>query len=183
MVTGLLLVAFTFFVFARAAVLRGGGQSAADAAALAATQEARDDLYERFLDAIGEDADEDADLDDILAGEDFGSQVPSACGEAAPRLASSNDASIDDCGIARGGTGYTVRIRTTGTVGDTVIPGTEAQHGFAGATAVLEGLCEATTEEPDRVELECEERDWSFDPADEEDLPEARDLFRVYLED
>ncbi|ONK11794.1 hypothetical protein [Streptomyces sp. MP131-18] len=179
MVTGLLLVAFTFFVFARAAVLRGGGQSAADAAALAATQEARDDLYERFLDAIGEDADEDADLEDILAGED----LPPACGPSASRLASRNAAGVDDCGLAQGGTGYTVRVRTTETVGDTVIPGTEAQHGFAGATAVLEGLCEVTTEESDRVELECEEEDWSFDPADDEDLPEARDLFRVYLED
>ncbi|ARQ68859.1 hypothetical protein [Streptomyces marincola] len=181
MVTGLLLVAFMFFVFARAAVLRNGGQSAADAAALAATHEARDRLYERFLDAIGEDADEDADLEDILDGDDF--EVGSACGEAAPRLASSNDAGIESCGVASGRAGYTVRVATTETVGDTVIPGTESQRAYAGATAVLEGLCQVASEEPDLVELECEDGDWSFDPADEEELPEARDLFRVSLED
>jgi hypothetical protein len=47
MVSGLLLIALIFFVFAQAAFTRSGGQSAADAAALAAVREARDQLYDR----------------------------------------------------------------------------------------------------------------------------------------
>ena len=41
LVTGLLLLALTFFVFAQAAVVRSGAQSAADAAALAAASPRR----------------------------------------------------------------------------------------------------------------------------------------------
>jgi Flp pilus assembly protein TadG len=42
----LLFAALAFFVFARAASVRNGAQSAADAAALAAAQDARDELVD-----------------------------------------------------------------------------------------------------------------------------------------
>jgi Flp pilus assembly protein TadG len=92
MVTGLLLLAFVFFVFAQAATTRSDAQSAADAAALAAAHEARDHLYDRFLDDLGGDG----ELDDILAGEEFPTE--SACDEAAPRLAARNNADMASCG-------------------------------------------------------------------------------------
>lgn len=176
----MLLVALTVFVFAQAAVTRSGGQSAADAAALAATREARDALYDDFLDFTG-DEDDEGDLEDIVAGEDFG--VGSACAEAV-RLAAANGADVEACDPDRENRGYTVTVETRDTVGASVIPGTEDMTASATATAVLDGRCEVTGEEDDLIELRCGDgEEWSFDPGDEDDMPEARDLFDVYLDD
>ncbi|MGK5533376.1 hypothetical protein [Streptomyces sp. URMC 129] len=178
MITGLLSVAFLFFVFAQAAVLRGSGQSAADAAALAAAREGRDHLYEEFLDALSGDG----DLEDVLEGDDF--DVPEACGEAAPRLADRNDAVVTSCDPDHERTGYTVGVETRDTVGESLIPGTEDQTARAEATAVIRSRCERESQEDDRVELRCDDDgDLSFDPGNEDELPEARDLFSIYLDD
>jgi hypothetical protein len=175
MVSGLLLIALIFFVFAQAAFTRSGGQSAADAAALAAVREARDQLYDDFLDAI----DGDGDLGEILDGEDY--QTSAAC-DAAAELADRNDADVTSC-AEDGPRGYRVGIRTRDTVGQSVIPGTENETAVASATAVIHSLCEVDSEEEDRIELDCEDRDWDFDPGDQDELPEARDLFKIHLED
>ncbi|MGP4112556.1 pilus assembly protein TadG-related protein [Streptomyces sp. 4N509B] len=194
MVTGLLGVAFLFFVFAQAAVVASDAQSAADAAAIAAAQEASEELRDGFVDAIGDgggdedsdengDEDEDGDPDDSLGGTDL--QVGDAC-EEAERLAALNDADVVDCGLNPERTGFTVIVRTQNTVGDSLIPGTEDETAQARATALIHGLCEMASEEEDQIELECGEDsddDISFDPGDEDDLPDARDLFRVYLDD
>jgi hypothetical protein len=177
MVSGLLLVALVFFVFAQAAFVRNKGQSAADAAALAAATEARDQLYDRFLDAI----DGDGELGDVLEAEDI--ELGSACDEAAPRLAGANDADVSSCDLATDGTGFTVGVTTRDTIGDTVIPGTEDKAYEAEATAVIQGLCEVSEEADDQVELDCDDEELSFDPGDEDGLPEASELFHVYLED
>ncbi|WP_394813826.1 pilus assembly protein TadG-related protein [Streptomyces litchfieldiae] len=180
MVSGLLAVAFVCFAFAQAAVTRSAAQSAADAAALAAAGEARDHLFDGFLGVVGGEGEED--LGHILGGEDF--YVPAACDEAAPRLADRNGADVVDCFPDDEGLGITVIVETRETMGDSMIPGTEDEKARAEATAVIRGLCELTTEEDERVELDCDEApDWDFDPEDEEDLPDARDLFQVYLED
>ncbi|MCU4746955.1 MULTISPECIES: pilus assembly protein TadG-related protein [unclassified Streptomyces] len=169
-ITTVLAVALIFFVFAQAAVVRSAGQSAADAAALAAAQEARD----RLLEGGG-------DWGDILAGDGFA--VGSACAEAG-RLAARNDASVVSCEADRARVGYTVVVATGRTVGESLIPGTENQTAEARATAVIRGLCDVATDEDDLVELRCEEdQRWSFDPEDEETWPDARDLFRVYLDE
>jgi hypothetical protein len=76
-----------------------------------------------------------------------------------------------------------VGIRTRDTVGQSVIPGTENETAVASATAVIHSLCEVDSEEEDRIELDCEDRDWDFDPGDQDELPEARDLFKIHLED
>lgn len=179
MVSGLLLIALVFFVFAQAAFVRSKGQAAADAAALAAATAARDALYDRFLDVV--DGDGDGDLGDVLGGEDL--ELGSACDEAAPRLAGENDADVSACDLVRDGTGFTVGVTTRDTVGDSVIPGTEDQAYDAQATALLRGLCEVSEEADDQVELDCDDEDLSFDPGDEDELPEARELFQVYLDD
>jgi hypothetical protein len=177
MVTGLLVIALAFFVFAQAAVIRNGGQSAADAAALAAATEARDGLYDDFLDAI----DGDGDLGDVLTGEDF--ETAAACEDAAPELAASNDADVTSCDADAERTGYIVGVITRDTLGDTVIPGTESQAANAEATAVIRALCEVENEGGGEIELSCEDEDLSFDPDDEDELPEARELFQVHLAD
>ncbi|WP_165987855.1 hypothetical protein [Streptomyces sp. YIM 98790] len=198
MVSGLLLVALTFFVFAQAAVTRSAGQSAADAAALAAVREARDGLYDDFLGML--DGDDLDDLQDILDGRDFASDR--AC-QAAAAMAARNKANLVDCDPVTARQGYRVVVETQETVGESVIPGTETQTATAEATAVLGGLCaggrqdgggteggetEGTGEddgpaEEAPVRLACDDRDWEFDLQDEAALPAARDLFRIYLED
>jgi hypothetical protein len=179
MVTGLLVIALAFFVFAQAAVIRNGGQSAADAAALAAATEARDGLYDDFLDAI----DGDGDLGDVLTGEDFQTYTEAACEDAAPQLAASNDADVSSCDPDAERTGYIVGVTTRDTLGNTVIPGTESQAANAEATAVIRALCEVENEGGGEIELSCEDEDLSFDPDDEDELPEARELFQVHLAD
>lgn len=176
MVSGLLLIALIFFVFAQGAFLRGGGQSAADAAALAAAKEARDRLYDRFLDAV----DGDGELEDILAGDGY--RTAAAC-TAAAELAGRNDADVVACSDTGSGRGYRVAVRTRETVGDSVIPGTENQRAEAVATAVITARCEVRSADDDAVELGCDDRDWDFDPGDEDGLPESRDLFRIHLQD
>lgn len=49
MVAGLLFLAFAFFAVGKASVTRNGAQGAADAAALAAAQQARDEIGPAFL--------------------------------------------------------------------------------------------------------------------------------------
>lgn len=176
MVSGLLLVALIFFVFAQAAFTRSGGQSAADAAALAAAKEARDRLHDRFLEAIGGDG----DLGDILDGADY--HTAAAC-TAAGELAGRNDARVTSCGPNESRTGYRVTVETLDTVGESVIPGTENAVATASAQAVIRGLCRVGSEDDDRIELDCDDRDWDFDPGDEDRHPEARDLFTIRLED
>ncbi|MFD8639077.1 hypothetical protein ACFV14_02080 [Streptomyces zaomyceticus] len=96
-------------------------------------------------------------------------------------------------------------IRTTGTVGDSVIPGTESQHATATAEALVESRCsfeaplptpdptptepsegEEEPEEPEEPEpivgLVCDGEPWVIDLEDP-DLPDAADLFRVRLSD
>ncbi len=54
-ITGVLFLAFAFFAVAQAAAVRNGGQSAADAAALAAAQDDREQYFDAFLDAVHDD--------------------------------------------------------------------------------------------------------------------------------
>ncbi|MDT0265389.1 pilus assembly protein TadG-related protein [Streptomyces sp. DSM 44915] len=179
MITGLLTVAFLFFVFAQAAVTRSGGQSAADAAALAAAREARDQLFDDFQDALG---DEDGDLEDILDG--GGSRTAAPCSVAAPRFAERNGAEVVACAADEASLSYTVRVRTLEPVGESLIPSTSDAYAEAEATAVVESRCALASADEDRVEFRCAEgRDWTFDPEDEDELPEARDMFHVFLED
>lgn len=176
MVSGLLLIAMIFFVFAQAAVTRSGGQSAADAAALAAVREARDGLHDRFREILEE---EDPDLEELLEGVDF--QSASACA-AAVDLAARNNATVTDCAPVVGRAGYRVTVETRNTVGDSVIPGTSDATATASAVAVILPLCESLpgVEIP---ELDCQESRWGLDPEDPAQLPEPRDLFRIQLED
>ncbi|NJQ06905.1 hypothetical protein [Streptomyces lonarensis] len=176
MVSGLLLIAMIFFVFAQAAVTRGGGQSAADAAALAAVREARDGLHDRFREVL---EDEEADLAEILDG--LGFLSASACAAAAD-LAARNNASVTDCAPVAGRAGYRVTIETRNTVGDSVLPGTSNATATASAVAVILPLCRPLPGD-ERTELDCEEREWALDPEDPDQLPEPRDLFRIRLED
>ncbi|WSI44307.1 pilus assembly protein TadG-related protein [Streptomyces sp. NBC_01340] len=179
--TGILLfAAIAFFVFAQAASARNGAQSAADAAALAAARESRDELMTGLAGAVGTD---DHWLD-WLKGDLFKGTGAAA---AAARLAAENDSTVQ--GFAQhpvnGFPGYRVEIETRYTVGKSIIPGTEDKHARAQATAVIQPRCDfdpaADPKKP--VELNCDGQTVNIDPGkfDPVDLPDASVLFSVHL--
>ncbi|MCF3118929.1 hypothetical protein IPZ68_04275 [Streptomyces arenae] len=180
--TGILLfVAFAFFAFAQAASARNGAQSAADAAALAAAQDARDELVDGLTLSIGEGG----DWLDWLAGDKF---TGDGARGAADALAADNDSTVIGFGPdeVNGYPGFWAKIETTYTVGDSIIPGTESQHGKAEATAIIKPRCDVDpSADPEKaVEFECDGGEsFELDPDDFEpgDLPDASVLFSVHL--
>lgn len=142
MVAGLLFLAFAFFAVGKASATRNGAQGAADAAALAAAQDARDGLGPYLVDALRSPD----GLDRFLRLHEYGWV---GCTEAR-QLAFDNRSDLDSSPLVPGGcawdTGYlqdrvTARVKTQYVVGDSVIPGTENKHATATATAVIEFRC------------------------------------------
>ncbi|MFF7448769.1 MULTISPECIES: pilus assembly protein TadG-related protein [unclassified Streptomyces] len=182
-VGGLLFLAFAYLAVGQAAANRNGAQTAADAAALAAAQERRDQLAAQWVTDV---------LDPTKWQDIFDGIAPlpdDPCGRA-DQLAAQNDAEVLGCS-PNGLLSYTVEVRTNKTVGESVIPGTEDKQSTASATADIELLCEfeppaedAPDDAPDDVlpRLDCEDRDWDLDP-DDLVLPEPEDLFEVHLAD
>ncbi|KOG32954.1 pilus assembly protein TadG-related protein [Streptomyces resistomycificus] len=180
-VAGLLLLAFAYLAVGQAAANRNGAQTAADAAALAAALDTRDQLAAKWV----QDVSDPTKWWDIFEGEVPG--LVNSCGRA-NALAAQNDAGVNACGWPTP-LEYTVEVTTNKSVGDSIVPGTEERHSKASATAVIESLC--TFEPPgddagDDVlpELTCEDdRIWKLDPEDLTTLPEPPDLFDVHLAD
>ncbi|MCX5154806.1 pilus assembly protein TadG-related protein [Streptomyces sp. NBC_00291] len=130
-IAGLLFAALAFFVVGQAGATRSDAQGAADAAALAAAGDARDHL--------AGDVDlatlPSADWEKLLGG--VGLDGLNGC-DAAHRFAALNGA---EASCTRSGLTFAVGVKTTRTVGKSVIPGTEAMHGSANAVAVIKPLC------------------------------------------
>ncbi|WP_217210439.1 pilus assembly protein TadG-related protein, partial [Streptomyces sp. AC550_RSS872] len=131
-VAGLLFLAFAYLAVGQAAANRNGAQTAADAAALAAAQETRDQLAGMWV----EDVLDPTKWQDIFDG--IGAQLD-GCWRA-HELAAQNDAAVDGCGPV-GLLGYTVTVQSTKPVGDSIVPGTEDTRSKASATAVIEARC------------------------------------------
>ncbi|GGT52590.1 hypothetical protein GCM10014713_53100 [Streptomyces purpureus] len=203
MVGGLLFLAFAYFAVGQAAATRNGAQTAADAAALAAAQDAREQLRDGWLEVILNPA----EWKGFLNGRRFGTYT--ACLRA-ESFANRNGAELTEGGCDRlprfdDEEGFTVKVRTLGTVGESVIPGTENRHATAKAKAVIEPRCTfdppkpPPTEDPDPGEddgpgddtdqdpkpilgLSCDGVPWEIDPKHPK-LPDAADLFTVRLAD
>lgn len=142
MVAGLLFLVFAFFAVGKAAALRNGAQGAADAAALAAAQKAREQFEAPFLASLPEDT-----LDLFLRGHMVPEAMP--CAEA-QRLAAANQADIyhNECTATPGGNAgdrVTVRVETRKPVDSSVIPGTKTKFAKAKATAIVKFRCEWTS--------------------------------------
>ncbi|MFH9737001.1 pilus assembly protein TadG-related protein [Streptomyces roseolus] len=204
-IAGVLFLAFVYFAVGQAAVLRNGAQTAADAAALGAAQDARDQLREGWLEVI----DDPTQWHGYVRGEGY--IVDRAC-RRATELASRNDATLllRDCVPLD--LGFTVTVQSQGTVGESIVPDTGGQQATASASAVIEPLCrfeppkpssepsidpstEPTTEpdpsstppeEPEEeapvpiAGLTCDGEAWEIDP-EEPVLPGVDDLFRIRL--
>ncbi|MFF3319683.1 pilus assembly protein TadG-related protein [Streptomyces sp. NPDC003035] len=195
-VAGLLFLALAYFAVGQAAASRNGAQTAADAAALAAAQDARDQLRDGWMEVILDPA----KWGDFLDGRGYGQDA--ACQQAAS-FAAKNDSELwgERCvPLPFGEEGFRVEVRTLNTVGGSVIPGTENRHATAKAKAVIEPLCtfdapdlpvpsespapDAGEEEepPPILGLACDGVPWTIDP-DRPRLPSATDLFTVRLAD
>ncbi|MFB8028990.1 MULTISPECIES: pilus assembly protein TadG-related protein [unclassified Streptomyces] len=135
MVAGLLFVAFAFFAVGQASATRNDAQGAADAAALAAAQDARDNLGVPLFAALESPQSFDQFLRDYRYGYD-------SCPHAT-RLAASNRSDLQGCSWEYGylRDRVTAKVRTQHSVGSSVIPGTERKHATADATAVIEFRC------------------------------------------
>ncbi|MEU3978682.1 pilus assembly protein TadG-related protein [Streptomyces sp. NPDC026672] len=194
-VAGLLFLAFAYLAVGQAATNRNGAQTAADAAALAAAQDTRDQLAGAWVTDV---------LDPTKWQDIFDGRIPltPSCPRAF-QLAGQNDAHVERCELS-GLLGYTVDVKSDKPVGDSIVPGTENTYSTASATAVIEPLC--TFEPPDEgtgddtgqgpggdtgqdagddvlPRLSCKDRNWDLDPKDLGELPQPEDLFDVHLAD
>jgi hypothetical protein len=179
-VGGLLFLAFAYFAVGQAAVNRNGAETAADAAALAAAQQTRDQLAGDWVKNVLDPK----KWQDIFDGE--GAQ-PIGCGRAA-QLAGQNDATVKQCAMQTGPLGYKVTVETNKPIGDSIAPITTDRRSHATATAVIKSLCTfvppAAAGDAELPRLTCkDDKIWDLDPNDLTDLPEPQDLFDVHLAD
>ncbi|WP_435806429.1 pilus assembly protein TadG-related protein [Streptomyces canus] len=179
-VAGLLFLAFAYLAVGQAAANRNGAQTAADAAALAAALDTRDEITDKWVENIL-DPTKWRDIFDGV-GVDF-----NGC-ERADQLAAQNDATRLSCQSVPGlYPGYEVEVKTNKTIGDSIVPGVEGKQSTEIAKAVIEPICEfelpGQGADADVLpELTCEDGVvWTLDPDDLTDLPGPEDLFDVHL--
>ncbi|MFF6886737.1 pilus assembly protein TadG-related protein [Streptomyces sp. NPDC012421] len=198
-VAGLLFLAFVYLAVGQATVLRNGAQTAADAAALGAAQDARDQLREGWLTVLRDPT----QWQRFVLGDDYAGAR--SCQRAA-ELAVLNEAELEDCGSVDHV--FTVTVNSVGTVDEAIVPGSHGRHSRATASAVVEPLCRfdppeaspepstepspgpdpssAPSEDPEEADpdpilsLTCDGEAWEIDP-DDPVLPGVDVLFRVRL--
>ncbi len=206
----LLFLAFAYFAVGQAAATRNGAQTAADAAALAAADDTRDQLHTALGDVISGAL--QGDVGQLLNGHWPG--LRGSCATAG-RFAQANKAHAHCEPVP--GPGYKVTVETDYTVGTSVVPGTETKTGHATATAVLTPRCTfqagppaptatptpaptstpappagssaapappaAPSPRPTTGTLVCGGTQWAVDPKNPASLPPVSDLFSVHLTD
>lgn len=169
-------LAFAFFAVGQASVTRNSAQTAADAAALGAARAMRDGIEDQFLAAL-EAGDVDK-LNDLLSGK--GMTGDGAC-DAAGTLANDNKADRTGCAQVSGPPGYKVDVKTQGTVGKSVVDGTETMHAKATATGVVEPRCTAEDTEGKVVRFTCKGDRVSVDPTAGDFTLNLAEFFSVHL--
>ncbi|WP_424883227.1 pilus assembly protein TadG-related protein [Streptomyces sp. SLBN-8D4] len=179
-VAGLLFLALAFLAVGQAAANRNGAQTAADAAALAAALDTRDELTDKWVESILDPT----KWQDIFNG--VGVEF-NGCARA-DELAAQNDATTLGCQSLAGlHPGYKVEVKTNKSVGDSIVPGVEGKRSTETATAIIERLCDFKLPGEDAdadvlPKLICEDgREWTLDPEHLTDLPGPEDLFDVHL--
>ncbi|MFF4020385.1 pilus assembly protein TadG-related protein [Streptomyces sp. NPDC001843] len=177
-VAGLLFLAFAYLAVGQAAVNRNGAQTAADAAALAAAQSAREQFAAKWVEDV---------LDPTKWQRDLHGEVeidPNLPRLRADQLAGHNDAAVTRYGAPDPLT-YEVDAKTNKRVGDSVVPGTENLQSTAHAKAVIEPLCKPPEDDAHSDALPlltCKDGNtWEPDPDDLTSLPKPEDLFDVHL--
>ncbi|MGW0210117.1 pilus assembly protein TadG-related protein [Streptomyces sp. NPDC003233] len=179
-VAGLLFLALAYLAVGQASVNRSGAQTAADAAALAAAQNAREQLTAQWVRVLADPE----KWQDIFDGRVTFDVAPCL---RAGQLAGQNRASLTGCS-PQGLLKYRVDVQTNKSVGRSVVPGSENYKSRASATAEIQPLC--TFKLPDKgadgaalPELTCRDKIWHLKPDDTTGLPKPQDLFDVHLAD
>ncbi|MFG2623983.1 pilus assembly protein TadG-related protein [Streptomyces sp. NPDC048473] len=132
MVAGLLFLVFAFFAVGKASALRNGAQGAADAAALAAAKQTREDFEAPFL----------ASLPGNMLEQFLQAHAVTGC-PAAQGIAAANQADVNYCRPTLGGyrDRITVEVEGRKPVDSSVLPGSEKTVAKATATAIVEFRC------------------------------------------
>ncbi|MFH9587558.1 pilus assembly protein TadG-related protein [Streptomyces luteogriseus] len=180
-VGGLLFLVLAYFAVGQATVNRGGAQTAADAAALAAAQDAREQLAAKWVEAV---LDPDK-WQDIFEGNVSLGGDPCL---RATQLADRNDADVQGCAGPGELMGYDVVVQTRKPMGESIVPATAQKRSTASAKAVIESRCEFKPLAEDAGDdvlprLTCDGKNWDLKPDDLTELPEPEDLFDVHLAD
>lgn len=175
-VAALFFLAFAFFAVGQASAKRNSAQTAADAAALAAARATRDEVKDAFGTALKEG--DLVKLGQLLGGADM--DGARGC-TAAHGFALENDAGVANCGQATGLPGVTLSVITNGTVGKSVIDGTEAIHAKAEATAVVEKRCIVRGKDGKVIKFACNGENLSIDPTASGFVLDLSDFFTVHL--
>jgi hypothetical protein len=164
---------------AQATVKRNSAQTAADAAALAAARHLRDESAEGFLKALL--AGDVSSLGQLLGD---GTADDLSCPRDAAVYAEDNEAELTGCQYVDigGAPGFTVSVRTKGTVGDSVVPTTEDIHVRAHATAVVTPRCSAADKAGGHaIDFTCADGRLTVDPTAGDFTLDLSDFFSVHL--
>lgn len=151
---------------------------------MAATQEARDELLLDLEAAIAAGDDNWLDWLDLPTG---GLSTDGATAAAAELAAQNRSALQGDAQLTEvaGDPGFRVVVETNYSVGESVIPGTEAMTATAQAVAVIQPRCDFDLDaDPTKlVTLVCDGEPVDIDPEkfDPDDLPDASVMFSVRL--
>ena len=156
----LFFLAFAYFAVGQAAMARGGAQTAADSAALAAARAERDGVRAAFLAALV--AGDDTALRVLLANAG-GPGDP--CGAAADYAARNHATVQGGCTAVHDPPGYTVEVVSDRSVGKSVVKGTEDIHARATATAVVEARCDVLDVSGHTVHFSCDDGPLAVDPT------------------
>ncbi|MEU1099969.1 pilus assembly protein TadG-related protein [Streptomyces tibetensis] len=180
-VGGLLFLALAYFAVGQATVNRGGAQTAADAAALAAAQDARDQLAGKWVEAVLDPG----KWQDIFDGD---VQLAGDPCLRASQLAGQNDADVQGCLSTGVPMGYDVVVQTRKPMGESIVPVTAQKRSTASAKAVIESRCDfkplgENAGDDVLPRLTCDGKNWDLKPDDLTELPEPEDLFDVHLAD
>ncbi|MFI2075946.1 MULTISPECIES: pilus assembly protein TadG-related protein [Streptomyces] len=173
-VAALLFLALAFFVVGRAGAAKNATQTAADAAALAAAQDFRDQLRTGFLAATSGPG---GDWAGWLAGR--GADRDRACRAAAAYAEANGAQPAITCEEGDAPGSFHVSVTSARTVGASVVPGTEDRHATATAEAVVAPRC--VPRAADGRTLSCDEQTVVVDPRRPEAVVTAADLFTVRL--
>lgn len=174
-VAALFFLAFVFFAVGQASVTRNAAQTAADASALAAARDIRDQARDGFLKAL-----ESGDVEELkhyLDGEKFSGGSCSVAGG----YADDNKAALDSCLRVMSPPGYTIGVHTKGVVGHSVVDGTDNMHAKATATAVVESRCDDASKDGVTIRFSCSSGELSVDPTVDGFELDLSNFFSVHL--
>lgn len=156
---------------------RNSAQTAADAAALAAARQERDDVHDAFMAALL--AGDGEALRDLLAN--VGG--PGDPCTTARTYAGENHATVESCGTVDDPPGYTVQVISQGTVGRSTVKGTEDLHARAKATAVVEARCSVADTPGHTVNFSCDDGPIAVDPTASGFVLDLSSFYSVHLSD